>query len=178
MSTARYYHTATSLLNGQVLVVSGVSPELYDPATGVWTATGSMNIGRDDHTATLLPGGQALAAGGFDHNGDVTAELYDPATGMWTGTGSMASGRTRQTATLLLNGQVLVAGSNADPGSAEIYDPASGSWMHTKNLSPLALFSYGDITAQRQRACLRRRSIRPVWRPYALATLQISAISP
>ena len=44
-----------------------------------------MNFGRDSHTATLLPNGQVLVAGGFDNHGYVTAELYDPATGALEG---------------------------------------------------------------------------------------------
>ena len=66
-------HTATLLPNGQVLVAGGdgitghlATAELYDPATGMWTATGSMATARFFHTATLLPNGQVLVAGGFD----------------------------------------------------------------------------------------------------------------
>ena len=110
--------TATLLPNGQVLVAGGfngvdlASAELYDPATGLWTATGSMTSARDHHTATLLPNGQVLVAGGysFDDFALASAELYDPATGLWTATGSMATARYWHTATLLPNGQVLVAG--------------------------------------------------------------------
>jgi hypothetical protein len=57
MSTARYDHTATLLPNGKVLVAGGcglATAELYDPASGTWTATGAMNTGRHNHTATLL----------------------------------------------------------------------------------------------------------------------------
>ncbi len=66
------YHTATLLPNGKVLVAGGfnggftilTSAELYDPASGSWTATGSLNTARAYHTATLLPNGKVLVAGG------------------------------------------------------------------------------------------------------------------
>ena len=103
MAIPRSEHTATLLPNGQVLVAGGyagfigrtlASAELYDPATGTWTATGSMATARSDHTATLLPNGQVLVAGGIDTTGFLaSAELYDPATGVWTATGSMATAR-------------------------------------------------------------------------------------
>ena len=79
----------------------------------MWTAASNLANARRDHTATLLPNGQVLVAGGYDGSDHLTsAELYDPATGMWTATGSMATGRLDHTATLLPDGQVLVAGGN------------------------------------------------------------------
>ena len=62
------------------------SAELYDPASGTWTRTASMNDARFDHTATLFPDGTLLVAGGLVDEGDpstvlATAELYDPGTG-------------------------------------------------------------------------------------------------
>ena len=85
------------LPNGKVLVAGGfasirllASAELYDPASGTWTATGSLATARDCHTATLLPNGKVLVAGGYDASGYLaSAELYDPATGTWTATGSL-----------------------------------------------------------------------------------------
>ena len=54
------------------------SAELYDPASGTWSATGSLNTARYDHTATLLPNGKVLVAGGSGNGGSLTsAELYD-----------------------------------------------------------------------------------------------------
>ena len=94
--TARANATATLLPNGKVLVAGGFSgsttfnsAELFDPATGLWTSTGSMTTSRRNHTATLLANGKVLVAGGANTGGFVSsAELYDPATGTWTTTGS------------------------------------------------------------------------------------------
>ncbi len=154
LHTARYDHTATLLSNGQVLVAGGyamgpyystiplASAELYNPATGTWTTTGSMNAARALHTATLLQNGQVLVAAGG--NGYLTsAELYTPATGTWTTTGSLHTSRTFDTMTLLPNGQVLVAGGLGQPvgttinilASAELYDPSTGIWKKTGSLN-------------------------------------------
>ena len=80
-------------------------------ASGTWTLTGSLNTARIAHTATLLPNGMVLVAGGFDNAGNAlhSAELYDPASGTWTVTGSLNTARDYHTATLLSNGMVLVA---------------------------------------------------------------------
>ena len=113
--TTRFWPIATLLTSGQVLVAGGdffqSSAELYDPASGTWTATGSLHTARLLNTATLLPSGKVLVAGGTD--GSITlssAELYDPASGSWSDTGSMGTARAYHTATLLPNGKVLVAG--------------------------------------------------------------------
>ena len=106
LATARFSHTATLLPDGRVLVagggVPGSSAERYDPATGAWAATGSMDAARTDHTATRLPDGRVLVAGGWGGGSYLSsAELYDPASGAWTATGSMATLRGDHTATLL-----------------------------------------------------------------------------
>ena len=107
-------------------------------APGRWRVTGFLNTARGEHTATLLPNGQVLLAGGFGTSGYLaSAELYDPATDVWTATGSMNTAREVHTATSLPNGQVLVAGGlgNSFPlASAELYDPATGMWTATASL--------------------------------------------
>jgi hypothetical protein len=114
-----------------VLITGGAignnSAELYDPAKGTFSFTGSMGSPRGSHTATLLRNGQVLLAGGFTAVGPVTtnsAELYDPLTGTFAPTASMNSARQEHTATLLLNGQVLVTGGTngtIDLSSAELF---------------------------------------------------------
>ena len=123
------------------------------PASGTWRNTGAMIAARAQHTATLLPDGRVLIAGGVDSSNDETkhalasAELYDPKTGRWTATGSMSWPRAFHTATLLKNGTVLVAGGYCtgltvkpcppviDPdgaiAAAELYDSKTGRWTAT-----------------------------------------------
>jgi hypothetical protein len=146
LATARYAHTATLLVNGQVLIAGGCcdatgnlrSAELYDPAKGTWSATGSLTTGRSYHTATLLSSGEVLIAGGSDNGGYLSsAELYDPATGTWSATGSMTMARYDHTATLLALGEVLVAGGF--DASAELYDPNRKTWSAT---GPMATARY------------------------------------
>jgi hypothetical protein len=95
-------------------------------AAGTWSATGSLNTARFEHTATLLPGGEVLVAGGQGSNGLAlaSAELFDPATGTWSATGSLNTAREFHTATLLPGGKVLVAGGVGSSGvlaSAELF---------------------------------------------------------
>jgi len=145
MTTAREDFTATLLNNGQVLVAGGEgcisfgcpafsSAELYNPATGTWKPTGSMSGARAFHTATLLPNGQVLVAGGGAGGGGggsgplSSAELYDPATGTFSPTGSMTAGLNQQMAGLLPSGKVLVICQRFANCQPELYDPATGTW--------------------------------------------------
>jgi hypothetical protein len=125
------------------LVFLTVGLALIQPCAGqseTWTETGSLNNVRARHTATLLPSGKALVAGGAG----TSAELYDPASGTWSTTGSLNTGCDYHTATLLQNGMALVAGSFDSccsvSASAELYDPASGTWTFTGNLNNQTIF--------------------------------------
>ncbi len=155
MHIPRVYQSATLLPSGKVLVAGGYffsrkphlhavdqkSAELYSPATGTWTYTGSMATARHSHSATLLQNGQVLVAGGCcDSTGNdiAGAELYNPANGTWAATGSMAGPREDHIAVLLNDGRVLVAGggntSTSATAAAELYDPASGTWTVTGSM--------------------------------------------
>lgn len=101
---------------------------------GAFAATGSMAAARLGHTATLLPNGKVLVAGGYNSGGILaSAELYDPVSSSWSSTGTMATPRLYHTATLLPNGKVLVAGGNG-LASAELYDPVTGTWSATGSM--------------------------------------------
>ena len=149
--TARGEHTATLLPGGKVLVTGGIGYnssgklvslnkcELYDPTTETWSAAPNIFPARDGHTATLLPSGKVLIAGG--NTGIlVNAELYDPVSNTWTTTDSMNTARWYHSATLLPTGKVLVAGgissdTAARLASAELYDSATGTWSVTGSLN-------------------------------------------
>ncbi|MDQ2733330.1 MAG: hypothetical protein M3Y56_16905 [Armatimonadota bacterium] len=157
MTTVRAGHTATLLPNGKVLIAGGRrdivgvrvtsihfnTAELYDPATGKFTRTGSMSNARSSHTATLLRNGNVLIAGGVGISGRVSlAELYNPITGAFTPTADMITARDSHTATLLNNGKVLITGGDNALGTlatAELYDPAGnggvGSFTQTGSMS-------------------------------------------
>jgi WD40 repeat protein len=124
--------------DGRVLVVGGStdgSAELYDPATGTFSATGGMNSVRWSFTATRLLDGRVLIVGGSSETETLaSAEIYDPASGTFTLTGSMETPRYWHAAALLPDGRVLVVGGatdgvRLDQGTfTEIYDPQTGQF--------------------------------------------------
>ena len=143
-------HTATLLNNGEVLIAggsSGVSAELYDPATGTFTPTGDMTEPGAD-TATLLPNGKVLITRSTQLFEENHADIYDPATGTFSRTGDLIDASTSDhylaipgqnpSAILLTNGKVLVAGgAHGDflSDSAEIYDAAAGVFSVTGTMT-------------------------------------------
>jgi hypothetical protein len=158
MHGARMDATATLLQDGKVLIAGGspdqvltqpvlASAELYDPTTGEFTPTGSMATARTDATATLLPDGRVLIAGGWgcpnrrmcspDDTASgggalASAELYDPATGKFSRTGSMSEPRQGAAATLLPDGRVVMTAGGSQV--VEVYDPATGKFSRAGSL--------------------------------------------
>ncbi len=131
--------TGSSTLSATSGTVSGATDVTAAPA--VFKLVASLRTKRVHHTATLLPNGTVLIAGGQDGNGLVTAtaEVFDPATGRFVLTGSMLKRRHFHTATLLLDGTVLITGGlayNPDEfhSTAEIYNPATGTFSSTGNM--------------------------------------------
>jgi N-acetylneuraminic acid mutarotase len=156
MATRRTFHSATLLSNGKVLVVGGFhydgppaapvsSAELYDPQTNTWSSAGNLLEGREHHSATLLPDGRVLVAGGDDVLAVslASSEIYDPTAATWVNAppvDGLTTPRRFHAATLLPNGRVLVTGGeywgpNAALNSSELYNPATNLWTNAGNLS-------------------------------------------
>jgi hypothetical protein len=150
LSTPRYGATAVTLADGRVLVVGGwadvvdgagplygthrvlASTELYDPATGDWSAGGDLPQGVTEPTVVALEDGGALLVVGL------VVTRFDPGSGKWTAAASMIGSSRARTLVALADGTVLAAGGlTGEEGQAEysadaeIYDPATDTWSAT-----------------------------------------------
>jgi len=159
LNTARYYHSATLLDTGYVLLAGGIGPvpgetgalgelasaEVYSPAAGNFEFTGYLNTARDQQSATVLNNGSVLIAGGASFEGELSsAEIYTPSAGSFANTGSLHTARYEHTATMLPDGTVLIAGGvDGDTvlATAEIYSPATGQFAYTTGSLNDARFS-------------------------------------
>jgi N-acetylneuraminic acid mutarotase len=157
LGTPRYFHTATLLPDGTILIAGGSNgpnvlgtAEVFNPADETFTPThSSMRDVRDLHTATLLPNGRVLIAGGFSTNATSTGstsacELYFPDTHIFEPTTPMLNARSNFTATLMPDGNVVAVGgygaSDNLTATAEIYYSTSAVWSALPSMStPRAL---------------------------------------
>ena len=183
MNDSRAFHTATRLQDGRVFVTGGIqgprgsgnshytevlnSAEIYDPATDTWTAVASMQKHRAGGTASLLPDGRVLVAGGTSGNGqnqlsDVTdilgtatrlTEIFDPATGTWSSGPDLQEPKAGAVATTLQDGRIMIAGGithtyifgipiPAFSNTACFYNPSAGAFDPKKTMvTKRALFA-------------------------------------
>src|SRR5689334_5918789 len=148
-------NTATLLMNGKVLIAGDVENdgfpgvvEMYDPSLALFTNFGNTIAPHEFSTATLLPDGALLIAGGQlpGGNGSPGVDLFAPATGMFSAAPNMIAPRHEHTATLLRDGTVLIAGGfsmwPAPTASAEIYKPPA------PQAAPVLLSLSGDGQGQ------------------------------
>jgi hypothetical protein len=149
MSTGRHSHTAILLPDGKVLIAGGfcfggactlrgplASAEIYDPATGTFSATRNLAKADGNLPAILLNDGRVLIDEIYNGNSDL-AELYDPVTGTFSRTGDPLVSYV-QTVTLLPDGRVLLV-SCCTAAAEQLYDPTSGTFNltdTTKRINP------------------------------------------
>jgi N-acetylneuraminic acid mutarotase len=142
--------SSTILNNGKVLIVGGINAqqnaELFNPQTGNFEPTGNLSAPHSFHSATKLPDGRVLIAGGQDNNGPQThsvCEIYDPLTETFTLTDTLRNHRSSHKSVLLQSGKVLITGGTQTtiPGSGiylkscELFDPVSGTFSNIQNLN-------------------------------------------
>ncbi len=145
MSEARAAHTATTLLDGRVLIAGGLSSgatasvELFDPVARRFSTTSSLRVPRAAHTATLLSDGCVLIAGG--HNGEwlASTEIYDPRSGTFSPGPELTEPRSDHLAITLRDGRVLFVGGTSTGytflASAELLDQVRLSFSRTGAMS-------------------------------------------
>jgi hypothetical protein len=115
--------------------------EIWDPATGQWSVTGTQQLPGNGGRAVALPDGRVLVAGGIvwdSFNGGTDhpiarAEVWDPATGEWTRVSDMSTPRTNHVLALV-EGRAMSCGGFSEypdaPGldTCELFDAETGTW--------------------------------------------------
>lgn len=142
MAVPRVAHAATRLGDGRVLVLGGwtgsattAAAEAFDPQSRRFSRLADMAAARMDMTATPLPGGGVLVAGGAEATNRplAAAEVFEQ--GRFAPVGPMNEARALHAAVPLADGRVLLMGGQVARGrataSAEIYDPRSRTFTAT-----------------------------------------------
>jgi hypothetical protein len=150
MAAGRYDHRICLLANGKVLITGGrlrnyprqgmsdtESCYLFDPATLMFSGTGSMLTPRSCHTLDLLPDGTALVTGGNSGIGDPLklCEVYDPETGQWSVTGSLSTARSYHGCMMLPEGPMVVDIGHEPFPSCELYSLETRTWSPLKGVN-------------------------------------------
>ena len=180
MSTPRVLHAACRLADGRVMVAGGTSAlqpdvvaaitgtlssvEIYNPATGTWSAANPLAGRRLGPALTLLSNNQVLVSGGVDVSvlfgfptgafSTTACQRWNPGTNTWGAAASMPSGRaghhynqvTLADGRVLMTGGVLVpnllnATSSAPIAAADVYNPTSNTWAAVNMTNARALHS-------------------------------------
>jgi len=170
MASPRTAHTASLLPDGRVFVTGGVtlldgadllatiastqnSTEIWNPATGLWSAGPNMSSRRLGHVAETLTDGKIFLQGGLTVTFflgipipafSATAQRYDPGANAYLGTSSGSVARAFQRTSRLADGRVLVLGGiNGDLitqnfvplASCEIYNSATNGWIAAASMA-------------------------------------------
>lgn len=138
MRNKKYSIYIAILLLASVTSVSGCTTGSAGVDVGTVSRARSMTTQRAAHTATLLPDGRVLVAGGLGGgSGVASTEIFDPASESFVSGTSMNAARTGHSATLLSNGKVLIAGgyNGSYLASAELYDPVAKSFTAVKAMN-------------------------------------------
>ncbi len=139
MPVTRFAQHLVALTAVPLAVVCPAQPA--DTSRGTLTSTATMSAARAAHTASALPDGRVLVAGGFTSKQTAGhgAEVYDPGPGRFSPTSPMVALRHSHTATVLPNGKVLIVGGYLEGGTptaaAELFDPATNSFTATGSLT-------------------------------------------